>query len=127
MKQTTMFEVANHDGNASVRLSRRSDPSTSKEAAAKVRVAPNELLFLQVLAKNRHTTMTAKEVGNQSYQYHAGETWDATNSKRETVRKRASGLRDKGLIVYTARRPCKSTGNPSTTYQITKLGLEAIK
>ena len=126
-KQLSFFQTQSHDGNTTTKLARRNDPETSKQAAEKVKVSANERLFLLVLDRNRHITMTAEEVAAQSVAYVPERTKDDVDSQRKTVRKRSSGLKVKELIGEVSRRPCKITGNPAATFTITKKGRESIR
>lgn len=128
MNQQTLFgDTTEAKGSYGEPIARRIDPETSHEAAAKVDVSTNELLFLKTINRFRHLDMTAKEVAAQSREYTSEEKVTVTDSKRETVRKRASGLEKKWLISRTGSRPCKITGNRSSVYQITKLGIQKVK
>lgn len=79
-------------------LARRTDPITSHEAAAIVRVSPAERAFLEALS--------ALGAGTA---YDVADAAEYPNS--ETIRKRAGGLKAKGLIVVDGYGEHPQTGN----------------
>lgn len=111
-------------------LARRTDPSTSQTAAA--RVAPElselEALFVQTLARFE-IPATAQEVADKAIAIEPGVNVRAALAKRESIRKRAGELTrskfDKsGRLIRSAairgvgERPCLVTGNKATVYEV---------
>ena len=135
-KQLSFFETSNHDGNHSVKvaeLSRRTDPSTSHEAAKKVKVSKLQLLFLNTLKPMQHAPPTANEVAARAYKYEPGVSNDKVATQRESLRKRSSKLAQaKGegwegpLIERCGPRECKIKENPAETFRLTELGRKVI-
>jgi len=128
-KQLSFFETNHHDGNSSVKvneLSRRTDPSTSHEAAKKVKVSKLQLLFLNTLKPMQHAPPTANEVAARAYKYEPGVSNDKVATQRESLRKRSSKLAEIGMIEKCGARECKIKENPAETFRLTELGRKVI-
>ena len=128
-KQLSFFETSHHDGNHSVKvneLSRRTDPSTSLEAAKKVKVSKLQLLFLNTLKPMQHAPPTANEVAARAYKYEPGVSKDKVATQRESLRKRSSKLAEIGMIERCGPRECKIKENPAETFRLTELGRKVI-
>jgi hypothetical protein len=92
---------------------RRSDPATSVESAEKIasQIVGHEAKFVAVLRKST-IPLTAQEIAEVAF--------PNDRVKRETIRKRANGLINKGMIRIACKRKCTLTGNNATTYEVIK-------
>ena len=125
-KQLSFFQTSSHDGNTTTKLARRNDPETSKQAAEKVKVSANERLFLLAAAKQSFP-QSQYYIAVQSIAYSNEETTKQTDKRRETVRKRTSGLVEKELIKVVERSYCSHQESECNKYTITKKGRESIR
>lgn len=101
-------------------LARRTDPETSKQAARSVAadLSETQRLFFTTLKKFTYPA-TAQEVAEAAIRIESIDQVSAVMSKRDTLRKRAKELVDKGWIVQREPRECRVTGsNNSTTYEV---------
>ena len=98
-------------------LSRRTDPPTSKNAEARVDLVGNYKLFFDALSKAKYP-MTAQEVAADAIEIDGSIPVGSALAKRESIRKRAKELVDRGVIRVNGSRVCQVTGNESTTYEV---------
>ena len=89
-------------------ISRTSDPLTSHESASDTAPKLNEIQS-RMLSAFRRGPLTANEA--------AGLCLQAGGGCRETLRKRAGELREKGLIEECGSRKCKVTGKRARTFK----------
>jgi predicted ArsR family transcriptional regulator len=92
-------------------LSRKSDPETSKEAAAKLNTGQARKCFLEGLA-NCGRPSTANEIAIEF----------KGAMMQETIRKRAKELVNDGLVEIDGKRTCLFTNRSATTYKLTEKG-----
>lgn len=99
--------------------SRRSDPTTSKQAAGKVDLAGNKKLFFETLKVIGKThPRTAYEVAAAALPYSSSLSVAKTSKDRETLRKRALDLVRLGLIRECGKRMCRVNVNECMTYEV---------
>jgi alkylation response protein AidB-like acyl-CoA dehydrogenase len=100
-------------------LARRTDPETSKQAARSVAadLSETQRLFFTTLKQFGYPA-TAQEVAEAAIRIEAIDQVKAVMAKRDTLRKRAKELVDKGWIVEREPRECRVTCNNSTTYEV---------
>jgi hypothetical protein len=99
---------------------RHSDPATSVQAAEELNLADAEEVALEaaVVLMNLATDFTANELGNYGSKI-VGERGKQYSA--ETIRKRYTGLLEKGLIALTGEtRKCLITGKNAQTYRTVK-------
>jgi len=104
-------------------LARTSDPETSKTAAERAaeikKLEGNFKLFFQALSAS-DSPLTAQEIAADAIPIDGSLSVTAAISKRETVRKRASEMVERGLVRSVGSRVCTVTGNESTTYEVVR-------
>lgn len=102
---------------AAKKLARRSDPDTSQDAAAEtaVKVERLELIFLRSLRRLGRVA-SAYEVADAQTEW----------SNAQTIRKRAGGLKNKGLIRRVDRDGLTPDGGSCERFELTDDGFAAI-
>lgn len=108
MDQGTMFEQFEGRG-----LARRTDPSTSHEAARKVKVGALQLIVLREL-RDSDGGLTIKELKISS------------STPMESISPRFAPLRMKGLIMDTGERRQNPGGRKGIVWDITGFGLAVL-
>lgn len=101
------------------KLARTNDPEASKAAAASVNLEGNFKLFFEALSAS-DSPLTAQEIAADAVPIDGSIPVQAAISKRETVRKRASEMVERGLVRSVGSRICTVTGNESTIYELVK-------
>jgi phosphoenolpyruvate synthase/pyruvate phosphate dikinase len=95
---------------------RPSDPQTSHAAAAAVQLGRCELIFLRSL--HRCQPASAYEIAARQSEW----------PNHETIRKRAGGLKDSGMIRVIDRNATHpQTGNPVERFMLTGAGIQRIQ
>lgn len=100
-QQRTFFDDEHDLDLQTKKLARRTDPQTSRDAAAELKI--NALQADALDAVRRHPGSTARELA-------AIEGWD--------VWKRISELADAGMIRETGVRKCTISGRKARTWQV---------
>jgi hypothetical protein len=124
MNQLNLFETETQTGFYGQPVepkknARTNDPETSKAAAASVNLEGNFKLFFESLSASE-SPLTAQEIAADAVPIDGSLSVTAAISKRETVRKRASEMVERGLVRSVGSRICTVTGNESTTYEVVR-------